>query len=86
MIRRLYHRHPASAAGAVLPAIVPLVPLERPVEHLRNALQIARVFLDMGELIEGRDGPCVAVSIEALAAVQARIEAALDGWARGETP
>ena len=86
MIRRLHHtRHPAPPAVAALPPAIPFVPAERPVEHLRNALMMVRVFLDLGELVDGSDGPCVATPVTSLAAVQARIEAALDGWARGET-
>jgi hypothetical protein len=88
MLRRLYHQRkgdntPQSGVALLSLPAIPLVPTERPVEHLRNGLQLVRVFLDLGELVDGRDGPCVAVPVTGLAAVQARIEAALDGWAQG---
>lgn len=89
MIRRLYHmprRDAPQLAAAAVPPVIPFVPAEGPVEHLRNGLQVIRLFLDLGELVDGRDGPCVAVPVDSLAAVQARIEAALDGWARGVAP
>jgi hypothetical protein len=52
------------------------VSAERPVEHLKNALQLVRVLMDFGELILGNE-PAVVVPLDGLDAIQRRIEAAL---------
>lgn len=56
-----------------------LVAPEGPVEHLRNALSMVRLFLDLGEVMMGAAaGPSVVVPINGLARIQARLEAAIE--------
>lgn len=55
-----------------------LVAPEGPKEHLRNALAMVRLFLDLGEVMMGAAaGPSVVVPINGLARIQARLEAAI---------
>lgn len=54
------------------------VPLpESPSQHLRNALQLVRACLDLGEPLIGNGESLLGVSVETLDAIQRRIEAAL---------
>ena len=52
------------------------VPAEGPAEHLRNALAVIRLNLDLGAVLYGNE-PCIAIHMKDLARLQARIEAAL---------
>lgn len=74
--RRLTLIH-ASPPGQPIPPA--LVAPEGPVEHLRNALAMVRLFLDLGEVMMGAAaGPSVVVPINGLARIQARLEAAIE--------
>jgi hypothetical protein len=64
----------------------PIVPAEGPVEHLRNALAIARLVMDTGAPVfgSGNDSPGVVVRIHDLARLQARLEAAIEQLTNGD--
>jgi hypothetical protein len=53
-------------------------PRETAASHLRNALAALRLTMQTAPTVAGEDGPALVVTAEALGAVVARIEAALE--------
>ena len=51
---------------------------EPPIEHCKNALQLVRVAICFGVPMHANDGPAIVVGLDVLAAIQARLEAAIE--------
>jgi len=80
MTRPLFHRRCHDPARAPVATIhngsAELVPVEGPLNHLRNALQLVRALLDFGEMVVGTEA-AVLVPVGELNAIQRRVEAAI---------